>query len=156
SRQFVFDVSSSGLNEGSTYKMNMPIVISTLENPRNRSFERKIFRSAAEIFRKDELYERVCLRIEQIRMDSAQSKKCRFSKSLGFGVIECAEDDEHTHFAPRALVRSRRRHVETTFLKRERGEKGREREREREGEKGERERRERGGEERGEREERER
>ncbi|KAF8368492.1 hypothetical protein PRIPAC_86321, partial [Pristionchus pacificus] len=46
-RKTVFDVTSSGANEGSTSKISIPIVISTLENPKSPSFRELIFFSCA-------------------------------------------------------------------------------------------------------------
>ncbi|GMR53769.1 hypothetical protein PMAYCL1PPCAC_23964, partial [Pristionchus mayeri] len=112
SEKFDFDVTPSGANDQSLSKMNMPIVISTPENPKIQSFDLRNQNG-------DATYEAVCLRIEQIRRVLAEPKNHDFfgviegaENAFSFGVIECAENHGLTHFAPRAFVGSRRRHVE--------------------------------------------
>ncbi|KAF8368772.1 hypothetical protein PRIPAC_86601, partial [Pristionchus pacificus] len=43
------------------------------------------------------------------------AQKCRFSETLGIGVIEGADDDGHINFSCWPSVGSRRRHVENDF-----------------------------------------
>ncbi|KAF8373608.1 hypothetical protein PRIPAC_80037 [Pristionchus pacificus] len=46
-----FDVTSSGANEATMGKMSLPIVISTLENPKTQSFRELTFLNCARLFR---------------------------------------------------------------------------------------------------------